>query len=104
MANELDRLQKWYLSQCNGDWEHTYGVTIENIDNPGWTLSVQLADTSLHESNFEPRSVQRSDADWIHCAVSDMQFRGSGGAQNLTEILRVFLDWAEKHDGGTSAD
>jgi hypothetical protein len=104
MANELDRLQTWYLSQCNGDWEHTYGVTIENIDNPGLTLAVQLGDTDLQDTPFEPHVVERSDADWIHCAVSDMQFRGSGGAQKFNEILGVFLDWAEKHDGGASAE
>jgi hypothetical protein len=95
MPSELDRLQQWYLSQCNQDWEHTYGITIENIDNPGWTITVQLADTVLQGIQFETRIVNRSDADWIHCAVSDMQFRGSGGAQNLKEILGVFLDWAE---------
>ena len=100
MSSELDRLQRWYLSQCNGDWEHTYGVTIENIDNPGWTLTVQLADTSLQDIPFETRIVNRSDLDWVHCTVSEMRFRGSGGAQNLNEILGVFLDWAEKHNGG----
>jgi hypothetical protein len=97
MANELDRLQKWYSSQCNGDWEHTYGVTIENIDNPGWMLKVQLADTTLQDLPFQTLAVERSEADWIHCAVTDMQFRGSGGSQNLDEILGVFLDWAEKN-------
>src|SRR5437016_5806572 len=97
MANELGRLQKWYSSQCNGGWEHTYGVTIENIDNPGWMLKVQLTDTPRQDLQFRTLAVERSDADWIHRAVTDMQFRGSGGAQNLDEILGVFLDWAEKH-------
>jgi hypothetical protein len=100
MAEELDRLQKWYSSQCDGDWEHSYGVTIENIDNPGWMLTVQLTDTPLQDLQFQAFAVERSNADWIHCAVTDMQFRGSGGAQNLSEILSVFLDWAEKHQLG----
>jgi Immunity protein 53 len=52
MANELDRLQRWYLSHCNGDWEHTYGVTMENIDNPGWTLTVQLAETTVQDAEI----------------------------------------------------
>jgi Immunity protein 53 len=60
-------------------------------------LTVQLADTSLQDIPFETRVAKRSDVDWIHCAVADMQFRGSGGAQNLAEILNVFLEWAEQH-------
>jgi hypothetical protein len=77
MANELERLQRWYLSQCNQDWEHTYGVTLENIDNPGWMLTVQLAHTTLQDIPFDARAANRSAADWFHCAVSDTQFRGS---------------------------
>lgn len=31
----LERLERWYAAQCNGDWEHTYGVKIGYLDNPG---------------------------------------------------------------------
>ncbi len=42
-------LQRWYLGQCDGEWEHGYGVSIDTIDNPGWRLRVELADTALQE-------------------------------------------------------
>ena len=29
-------LQGWYMAHCDDDWEHSFGVTIETIDNPGW--------------------------------------------------------------------
>jgi Immunity protein 53 len=95
MADELKRLQDWYFSQCNGDWEHTYGVKVENIDNPGWMLTVELTDSDLQDVQFQTQRVQRSDTDWIHCAVNEMKFRGSGGSHNLTEIIGVFLSFAE---------
>lgn len=38
----LGRLERWYAAQCNGDWEHTYGITIETLDNPGWTFKWSL--------------------------------------------------------------
>ena len=44
MSSRIDRSRKtgdWYLSQCNGDWEHAYGVKIDTLDNPGWTLEVE---------------------------------------------------------------
>ena len=50
-TNALQSLQDWYLAQCNGDWEHTYGVSIGTLDNPGWTLDVeQLLAEILFES------------------------------------------------------
>lgn len=42
----LQELQRWYRSQCNGDWEHSYGVKIDTLDNPGWSVTVELADTA----------------------------------------------------------
>ncbi|MFE2849501.1 Imm53 family immunity protein, partial [Streptomyces scopuliridis] len=32
----LDWLQNWYTQQCDGDWEHEWGVKIATLDNPGW--------------------------------------------------------------------
>jgi hypothetical protein len=98
MANELYRLQLWYLSQCDGDWENSYGVSIETSTiRPGWKLTVQLADTGLQDVEFQTVSIKRSAMDWIHCAVTKMHFQGRGGPQNLIEILGVFLDWGERY-------
>ena len=30
----LTWLQAWYMSNCNGDWEHGYGVSVRTLDNP----------------------------------------------------------------------
>ena len=44
MANETDqillRLQRWYVSRCDGEWEHGMGVRIETLDNPGWQVVI----------------------------------------------------------------
>jgi Immunity protein 53 len=50
--NALQELQQWYQSQCNGDWEHTYGVKIDTLDNPGWSVTIELADTYLYGRTF----------------------------------------------------
>ena len=39
------RIDQWHKSNCNGDWEHSYGVTIETLDNPGWWVKIDLAET-----------------------------------------------------------
>ena len=93
----LSRLQGWYASQCNGDWEHSYGISIANIDNPGWSVDIELVDTELYGVEFSPVVVERqSSDDWVHCEVANGIFRGRGGPRNLEEILCIFLGWAEK--------
>jgi Immunity protein 53 len=90
------RLQAWYLSQCNDEWEHTYGIRLETLDNPGWSLDIDLEETSLLEKEFESIAFDDdTSGSWIFCKVENGQFRGRCGPTQLEEMLRRFLDWAE---------
>lgn len=40
--NELIWLQNWFAVQCDGVWEHAHGIKIDTLDNPGWTVHVDL--------------------------------------------------------------
>lgn len=95
MSDELNRLQRWYSAQCRGAWEHSFGVEIGAIDNPGWQVKIDLTDTQLEMAEYQAITVKRSEADWLHCNVVAGTFHGAGGADNLTEVLSTFLDWAE---------
>jgi hypothetical protein len=96
--SELLRLQHWFRTQCDGAWEHGGGIKLETLDNPGWLLDVALEGTPLEDAPFAKVWVERSDVNWLHCVVEDRIFRGRGGAGNLAELLRTFLDWAEKEE------
>ncbi|MBI5725190.1 MAG: immunity 53 family protein [Planctomycetes bacterium] len=89
----LKAIQEWYAACCDGDWEHTYGVHIQTLDNPGWSLDVDIIDTPLENQKFEPVKLERSKNDWFYCQVIDGKFKGAGGPRNLGEILRIFRDW-----------
>lgn len=92
----LTRLQKWYLDQCDGEWEHSWGLDIGTLDNPGWSLKVSLKGTPAEQMPFDPITVQREDeTDWVHCKVDGDQFLGHCGPNNLNQLLEVFLDWVE---------
>lgn len=52
--NDLQWVQNWYQSQCDGDWEHEYGIMIETVDNPGWYLTVNLIGTECENFEFKP--------------------------------------------------
>ena len=90
----LAALERWYASRCDGDWEHTYGIRIETLDNPGWSLQVDLMDTPLERTEFSPVALERSEHDWVICKVDQGRFVGHCGPTNLSEIVAVFVNWA----------
>ncbi|MGW1489962.1 immunity 53 family protein [Streptomyces sp. NPDC002402] len=98
LRGELGWLQRWYESQCDGDWEHEWGVRIETLDNPGWTMRINLAETLLAGRTYGRTEFRRSNSDWVMTKVSDDVFRASCGPLNLDEALRLFREWATSED------
>jgi hypothetical protein len=93
--NNLNELQNWYATMCNGDWEHTYGITIETLDNPGWAMSIDLKHTPLYEKAFSEIKFQREDKnDWALCRIESGVFKADCGPKNLGEAISFFLQWA----------
>jgi hypothetical protein len=99
-VNAFAQLQEWYQAQCNGDWEHTYGVSIGTLDNPGWTLEIDLTDTTMERQRFEPVShgvaaaSLEENQDWFVCEVKEKKFVAAGGPRKLDEMVLVFVNWA----------
>lgn len=94
----LEDLQTWYAAQCDGDWEHSFGVSIGTLDNPGWWVGIDLEDTILEKKDFEGIQDLEPGDDWIHCRVEDKKFLGAGGPRQLIKILEVFLHWAKSEE------
>ena len=95
----LTDLSAWFQQQCNGDWEHTFRVSLQSTENPGWWIKIDLRGTPLEHKSFAP--VLRGDfasgdpqPPWLHCRVMDGVFHGAGDAQQLDVILQTFLAWA----------
>ncbi len=91
----LKWLQKWYQSNCDGSWEHMFGVKIDTLDNPGWSVHIDLADTNLEGKPFTTISRLIDDNNWLICKVNNDVFNGGGDSHKLEEILRVFKAWVE---------
>jgi len=94
----LSWLENWYAQACDGEWEHRYGVRIDTLDNPGWSLKVDLVGTYLEGRPYETLKVERSSTEWIHCSVKDGVFNGFGGPGNLKTLIATFRQWAEAGD------
>jgi hypothetical protein len=101
-------LMNWYLSQCNEDWEHSYGVLIDTLDNPGWSLTIDLEETSLAGRPFAPIYENVDDADpvqgldgdvcWVVAKVEGTKFKGYGGPRDLTRLIEAFRSWVTEVD------
>ncbi len=113
----LTRLQNWFDSQCDGEWEHHHGVSIETLDNPGWRVKIDVNGTRLAGRAFSlvSKNVSQGFIDqsmgkikppfvvasplsnvWMVCFVKENKFEGAGDASQLDTLLSLFLDWAEK--------
>jgi hypothetical protein len=92
----LTWLQGWYAAQCDGLWEHSYGVAIDTVDNPGWSIRIDLAGTSLQGKAYERRENHRSEHDWVVSWIADGRFHAACGPLNLNEALQLFRQWAQR--------
>jgi hypothetical protein len=90
----LQRFQSWYLAQCDGDWEHGAGITISTLDNPGWSIEVDLTGTAAEAKPFTKVWRESSEHDWLHATSNGSTFKIACGPQNLEEALSLFCDWA----------
>ena len=94
--NILSWIAEWYISNCDESWEHSYGVKIDTLDNPGWDVKIDLMETPLENREFEVYEIDNGDDDWIRCWVENHVFYGVGDPYKLEMILLKFKEYAEK--------
>ncbi|MFN9015595.1 MAG: Imm53 family immunity protein [Hyphomonadaceae bacterium] len=98
MADQLSKLNDLFEAQWIEDVGEDVGITIDSLDNPGWSLKVELAwlaDKRLLSKHFESVQIERSDRDWLFANKIGTFFEAFGGIRNLDEVIGLFLDWAK---------
>lgn len=93
--NSLRDLQVWYAAHCDGDWEHVSGVRIASLDNPGWSLQVDLEGTELEHRLFDP-VVDEGHQRWVHMKVTKSVWQGACDPLGLERMIEAFLAWARR--------
>ncbi|MBP5432611.1 immunity 53 family protein [Ruminococcus sp.] len=93
--NTIKWLEEWFGSLCDGDWEHFYGIKINTLDNPGWSVKIDIAETCYQDKVPVSVDIDNGDDDWIKCYFKDNQFIGVGDASKLEMIISVFRKWIE---------
>lgn len=92
--SNLKKLEDWYRSQCDGKWEHEYGIEIGNFDNPGWYICIDLKNTRLEAARMKEIIMDNGDDDWMHLEIKDYQFLGRGDPEKLECMIEAFLAFA----------
>lgn len=88
-------LQGWYTGLCDGDWEHGQGISISTIDNPGWSVKIDLELTPCEGRSYERAELDRGVHDWHHTWVNQNAFHAACGPLNLGEVLHLFRTWVQ---------
>lgn len=91
----LQWLQNWYQSQCNGDWEHQYGISINTIDNPGWSIKIDIYNTALEGLEINYQVVQVDEDNWYGFKADKYKFEAFGDPTKLETLILKFKEIVE---------
>ncbi|WP_286863347.1 MULTISPECIES: immunity 53 family protein [Sphingobacterium] len=92
--NDLKGLMDWYQSNCDGDWEHIYGIKITTLDNPGWSFCANILETKLEGRSFFEESIENDD-DWYSLNCDGEIFKGYCSPNKLDFVIDKFVKFAQ---------
>ncbi len=95
MNEDIAFLQRWFSVHCDGDWEHGSGIKLSSLENPGWSLEVNLLGAELEDVLTPHVVVERGELDWTHAWSDGRTFNAVGGPENLAEIIGHFRAFVE---------
>ena len=94
--NILKWIENWYKDQCDEDWEHSYGIKIETLDNPGWLIHIDLINTSLENDNLDFTTTKKDENDWYWSKIGNNVFIAVGDPDKLSMLLELFKQFVEE--------
>lgn len=95
--SSVEWLQNWFQNECNGDWEHTFGIKIETLDNPGWLVKIDLSETDYENIVLDTGYFESNDEDWYRIKLESSIFKGVGDLSKLEFLLNEFRSIIEKY-------
>lgn len=90
----LTWIQDWFKEQCDGYWEHSYSIKIETLDNPGWSITINLEGTSLENTEIEYQLFEKAEDDWYGFKSKNNLFEAVGDPNKLQILLEKFREIA----------
>lgn len=87
MEGIINWIEQWYASQCDGEWEHEYGIKIYTLDNPGWSINIDLKYTKLEDMEIEYQLFENAENDWYGYSIKNAMFKGGDDPGKLEFLL-----------------
>lgn len=94
IVDNLNWIENWFAKQCDGDWEHEFGIRIETLDNPGWSIEIDLVGTELEDKELSWKLIEESDSNWYGFKFSNSKFEASGDIGKLAFLIELFRSYA----------
>lgn len=91
-ASIVDWIQQWYINQCDGEWEHEYGIKVYTVDNPGWSVVIDLNHTTLEDLEMPYQLFEKSEDDWYGFSIQKNAYKASGDPTKLELLLKKFKE------------
>lgn len=88
----IEWLQKWYSDHCDGDWEHEHPISLISLDNPRWSLSIDVKDTKLENLNIPPTMNKISEDDWVGYSLKNGVFEAGGDVFKINRLIEIFKE------------
>jgi len=89
----INRLQFWYASHCDGEWEHHHGINIDTLDNTGWSVSIDIPPVeAAGDAGARAGSSHDDPSSWYDWRVEDGRFLGVCGPLSLGVLIEAFFD------------
>ncbi len=103
MSGTLSELGRWLVAQGPAYQAAEGRVHIDTLDNPGWSIKVELDGSDLAGRLLPMVEFNRTETDWCHCFTRDGKFMAFGGPGNLSEIIGRFIAWTQKKPEATAS-
>ncbi|MFH9548726.1 Imm53 family immunity protein [Streptomyces sp. NPDC051445] len=91
----LHFIQSWYESNCDGDWEHEFGIRMATTDNPGWHIEIDVSETNLEGVLVERVRRETSNGGWVIAWSDGKVFQAACSPLLLGEVDEFFRQVAE---------
>ncbi|MFJ9810320.1 Imm53 family immunity protein [Streptomyces sp. NPDC101158] len=89
-------IQSWYASNCDGEWEHEFGIKLATTDNPGWHIRIDVSETDLEGVVVPRERHELPDGGWMITWSDGIAFQAACGPMSLRDVDALFERLAEE--------
>ncbi|WP_406493161.1 immunity 53 family protein [Streptomyces sp. NBC_01604] len=94
-------VQAWYAANCDGEWEHEFGIRMATTDNPGWHIEIDVSETELEGVLVERVRHELPDGEWMISWSDGAVFHAACSPLALCYVDELFMTLAQDSGAGS---